>query len=446
MKRILFTIVAIPVVIILLMNIRTKDSKNEVPPEKEENNVYRIAGIVKPQDTMEAIFDKHNLDKMELSEIFHRAKKLYNLSKLSIGNIYCLEINKEGNKIHNMQYEIDDTSFLKVIRTPKGFSAERVNIEYTKRIGSLYINIKNNLILSLPNSQKEYIKLALELSDIYAWDIDFYSDIRSGDYVKIIVEELWVRDVFKGYGNILAAEFFNNGTVYKAYRFENDGYVDYYDNNGKSLRKTLLRSPLKFKYISSRFSRRRFHPILRIYRPHLGVDYAAPTGTPVSAVGGGTVLFAGYKGETGKMVRIRHNRGFETYYGHLSSISKRIKEGTKVSQGDIIGYVGSTGLSTGPHLDYRIKLNGKFVNPLKIQLPRGKSIPKNLIAKFKRLVDYMNVRFTSLTQPVVASSDKSRTFLRDIKPMQKGDFMLEKPTPQAGGYSKKVRDKEKTSS
>ncbi|HDH50186.1 MAG TPA: M23 family metallopeptidase, partial [Nitrospirae bacterium] len=262
---------------------------------------------------------------------------------------------------------------------------------------------------SMPGTHNEYLRLALELSDIYAWDIDFLTDIRNGDTVKIMVEELWSGEVFRGFGNILAAEFLNNGQMHYAFRFEHDGYADYYDDNGRSLRKTLLKSPLKFTHISSHFSRKRFHPILRIYRPHLGVDYAAPAGTPVSAAGGGTVLFAGYKGQNGKMVKIRHSGGFETYYGHLSRIPKRVRKGRKISQGDIIGYVGSTGLATGPHLDYRIRQNGKFVNPLKIRLPRGKAVPKSLMAEFKKVISDMETRLTSLTRPLVASTGKKKT-------------------------------------
>jgi len=401
MKRILLGIVSIPIIIILLINLKTREPKEEILLDKEKNNFSVIAGVVQPQDTMEAIFARYDLSSLELSEIIRSAKKLYNLSKLSVGSIYFFKIdtNNEKNKIHNMQYEIDDTSFLKIIKTPEGFNSERVNIEYTKKAGTLYIKIKDNLILSLPNAQKEYLKLALELSDIYAWDIDFSSDIRDGDSVKVIVEELWLENVFKGYGNILAAEFFNNGTVYKAYRFEHNGYVDYYNESGKSLKKALLRSPLKFRYISSRFSYSRFHPILRIYRPHLGIDYVAPAGTPVSASGDGTVLFAEYKGQNGKMVSIKHKGSFETSYGHLSRIPKMIRTGTKVSQGDIIGYVGTTGLSTGPHLDYRIKQNGKFVNPLKIQSPPGEPIPSSLMAEFKKVIDYMDIKLASLIQP-----------------------------------------------
>ena len=392
MKRILLGIAAIPVVIVFLISIRGMYTAEKTPVQKEnQESLYTIVGIVQPKETMEVIFVKHGLSKGELFEIFQSAKKSYDLSKISVGNIYSFEVD-EKNGVQHMQYEIDEKSFLKIIRTPEGFNAEKVVIKYRKSIGSLFIDIEDNLIFSMPSSHKEYHRLALELSDIYAWDIDFMSDIRNGDSVKIIVEELWIGEMFKGYGNILAAEFSNNGTVYEAYRFEYDGYVGYYDSKGKSLRKTLLRSPLKFKYISSHFSRRRFHPVLRIYRPHLGVDYATPSGTPVSSAGDGKVLYSGYKGQYGKMVRIKHSGGFETYYGHLSRIPKKIRKGAKVSQGDIIGYVGATGVATGPHLDYRVKLNGRFVNPLKVRLPRSRSISKSVMSEFRETTDYMEAR------------------------------------------------------
>jgi murein DD-endopeptidase MepM/ murein hydrolase activator NlpD len=307
-----------------------------------------------------------------------------------------------------MQYGIDDSSYLQVTKIIDGFNADKVDIIPDIRAGELYIDIKDNLFLSMPGSHKEYLKLALEMSDIYAWDIDFSSDIRPGDSLKIIVEELWVGEAFKGYGDILAVEFVNDGRSYNAYRFAQNGYVDYYDNTGKSLRKSLLRSPLKFKYISSRFSKRRLHPKLRIYRPHLGVDYAASKGTPVSAAGNGTVLFTGYKGQNGKMIKIKHKGGYTTYYGHLSKYARGIKKGKKVSQGDIIGYVGSTGLSTGPHLDYRIKRYSQFVNPLTIKLPRGKSVSKDLMAEFQRTVNKYQTRLVSMQRPVIALLGKKK--------------------------------------
>jgi murein DD-endopeptidase MepM/ murein hydrolase activator NlpD len=405
------SIASIPLLIFVVINLKLPGENIESSLEDtalRQDKTSLITGVVQQLDTLDAIFDKHALNKVDLSEIIKSSKSTYNLSKLSVGNVYSFDINKKENTVQDIQYEIDDYSYLKVTRTPEGFKAERVKVEYTKKIGSLFINIKDNLIFSLPNTSREYLKLAFKLSDIFAWDIDFSSDIRNNDSIKIIVEELWIGNVFKGFGNILTAEFFNNGTLHKAYRFEYDGYADYFNDKGKSLRKTLLKSPLRFKYISSGFSRRRLHPILRIVRPHLGVDYAAPTGTPVSAAGDGTVMYAGYKGQNGKMVRIRHNSGLETFYGHLSRIPKRIRKWVKISQGDIIGYVGTTGLSTGPHLDYRIKRNGMFVNPLTVKLPRGKSIPKHLIAEFRQLVEYMDVKLASLTRPFIAFSVKEK--------------------------------------
>ncbi len=373
-----------------------------------ESKYTTITGVVEANETLESIFNKNNLDRSDMHKIYTQSRDQYNLSKISVGNMYSFTLSKEGNILEGMEYAIDDMSFLSVLRNPEGFSAEKVILPVTRRAGSFYIQIKGNLMSSMPGTHREYMKLALALADIYAWDIDLSSDIREGDSVKLLVEELWTEDVFRGYGNILAAEFINNGTSHRAYRFDHDGYVDYYDEKGRSLRKSLLRSPLRFKYISSGFTRKRFHPILRKYRPHLGIDYAAPTGTPVSAAGSGTVMYSGYKGQYGRMVKIKHPGGYITYYGHLSRIPKKIRKNRKVSQGDIIGYVGSTGLSTGPHLDYRIKLNGKFVNPLKINLPRGKSVPKTAMARFRQVSGSLEEKLASIARPVLAMKVKKK--------------------------------------
>ena len=409
MRHFLFSIVAIPFLLTLLFYNNGRDITTEAKVAEPEETVFKISGIVRSNDTLDAIFTKHNLQKTDLSMILTSTKKIHNLSSLAIGNVYSFELDKNDKRLINMRYGIDDLSFLDVTRSDKGFSAEKVDVEFTRKIGSISFSITNNVFYSMPGTHKEYHKLTLKLADIYAWDIDFSSDIRNGDTLKILVEELWAGEAFKGFGEILAVEFVNNGRTHNAYRFETDGYTDYYDADGRSLRKALLRSPLKFKYISSRFTKSRYHPVLRIYRPHLGVDYAAPTGTPVSAAGSGTVVFSGYKGQNGKMVRIRHNGSYETYYGHLSKIPQKIRIGAKVSQGDIIGYVGSTGLSTGPHLDYRMKRKGEFVNPLTINLPRGKSISTKFIAGFTERVVIMDAKLSALKKPVVASSGKLKT-------------------------------------
>ncbi len=412
MKRFIFSITIISLAFLFFINGKStlfgKELPEQRPPVKDiKEALNKIRDIVRPSDTLETIFEKHRLNKAELPGILLSARSQYNLSKLRAGNSYVFETDK-NNYIRSMEYAIDDSSFLKVVKLSDGFSADKKEIKYDKRIGSIFINITNNLISSMPGDNKDSLRLALELSDIYAWDIDFFSDLRNGDSVKIVLEERWLGNELKGFGNILAAEFINKGKLHKAYRFEYDGSADYFDANGKSLKKALLKSPLKFSRISSYFSKSRFHPILRTYRPHLGVDYAAPAGTPVSAAGNGIVLFSGYQGEYGEMVSIKHSAGFQTSYGHLSSIAKGIKQGEKVSQGDIIGYVGQTGLATGPHLDYRVKFNDRFVNPLKAAMPQGESIPKTLLAKFRHTIDELEIKLASVSNPVIAASEKER--------------------------------------
>ena len=229
----------------------TSQGKVSEAPEKNVEKDYSISGIVHANDTLELIFDKHNLDKSDMRKIYMGSKKQYNLSNISVGSTYTFEIDRKEHTIQRMQYGINDVSFLDVKRNSEGFISEVVSLPVEKRIGSFTIDIRDNLASSMPGTHKEYGKLSMELSDIYAWDIDFSNDIRNGDSVKIIVEELWVGYAFKGYGDILAVEFMNDGEQHFAFRFAHDGYADYYDENGTSLRKALLRSPLKFKYISS---------------------------------------------------------------------------------------------------------------------------------------------------------------------------------------------------
>lgn len=413
MKKYLIRIGIVLVIATTFFIIKSPDTENAIPPPEETVQhsppKHSITGIVTSGETLESIFDKFGLDKAELSEIFRSSSDIFNLSRISVGGVYSFDLDSSGSRIRQMRFDIDDESFLEVNRKDDGFAAEKKGLQFSKKFSAFYFIIRSNLMDAMPGTHPEYMKLALKLSDIFAWDIDFSSDIRAGDSVKLIVEELWADGAFKGYGEILAAEIVNDGTVHTAHRFQVGDIVDYFDSNGKSLRKALLRSPLRFKYISSWFSRRRYHPVLRIYRPHLGVDYAAATGTPVSAAGNGTVLYAGYKGQYGKMVNIKHSGGYETYYGHLSKIPRKIRNGAKVSQGDIIGYVGATGLATGPHLDYRIRENGSFVNPLSIRPPRGESVPVPEMARFREVIDHYASLFASLTTPVIASREDNGT-------------------------------------
>jgi murein DD-endopeptidase MepM/ murein hydrolase activator NlpD len=215
-------------------------------------------------------------------------------------------------------------------------------------------------------------QVALKLSDVLGWEIDFVTDPRRGDTFTIIFEELYCDGLKIGLGNVVGAVYVNEGEEHVAIGFEEpDGTMEYYDPDGNSVRRVFLKSPLNYRRISSYFSNSRFHPILKIYRPHLGVDYAAPTGTPVVAIGDGRVTRAGWNGGFGNYVEIRHNNIYTTCYGHLSRYGRGVKGGARVSQGQVIGYVGATGLATGPHLDFRVKKYGSYVNPLTIEYPRG---------------------------------------------------------------------------
>jgi murein DD-endopeptidase MepM/ murein hydrolase activator NlpD len=367
--------------------------------ESTKSKEYReIVGNIKKGETLFDIFKKYKLDLGELFKLKEASADIHKLRKLSPGQLYKIKID-DNDQINSFVYWIDDDNILNITRTESGFCAEKVPVNYEKRVQYIGGVIKDNLISSIGEG-RENLMLALQLSDIFAWDIDFTTDLRNDDTFKIVVEGFYLNGEFKKYGDILSAEFINNGETCRAYRFELNGKADYYDADGKSLRRAFLKAPLSFRRISSGFSERRFHPILKIYRPHHGLDYAAPVGTPVSTVGDGKVVFARYKGQYGKLVIIKHPNGYKTYYGHLSKIRKGIKEGQKVEQGQVVGYVGATGLATGPHLHYEMRIKNKPVNPLAVKLPRGNSVPKTLMAEFIKMRDEMTQRFAFIKVPV----------------------------------------------
>lgn len=376
---------------------------NKSEDANEQGKYKEISSTIKKGETLFDIFKKYRLSIEDLFKIKEASANIHRVRNLYPGQPYKIIID-DNNIINSFIYWINDDFVLNITRTESGFCAEKQAVEYEKRIQHIGGVIKDNLISSI--GEQENLMLAFQLSDIFAWDIDFTTDLRNGDTFKIVVEGLYLNGEFKKYGKILSAEFINNGETYKAYRFRYNGRTDCYDDDGKSLRRSLLKAPLSFRRISSGFSHRRFHPILKIYRPHLGVDYAAPAGTPVSVIGDGTVIFAEYKGQNGNIVIIKHPNGYKTYYGHLSKFRKGIKKGVKVKQDQILGYVGSTGLATGPHLDYRIKINNRFVNPLTLKMPRGKSIPKTLLAEFKNLKNRMDVEIASIALPYLADASK----------------------------------------
>jgi murein DD-endopeptidase MepM/ murein hydrolase activator NlpD len=385
-------------------NLNISNEQTASLPVRQDCKV--ICGTVKRGETLFDIFKKYGLDIAELFRIKEASADIHKLKELYPGHSYKIVIDK-NKTLNSFIYWIDDDNILHVTRNGSEFSAEKVGIEYETRILRIGGFVKNNLVASIGEG-RENLMLALQLSDILSWDMDFNTDLQDGDTFRVIVEGYYLNDEFKKFGNVLAAEFVNNGERYQAYRFQKDGQTDYYDYAGRSLKKAFLKTPLSFRRISSAFSNRRFHPILKIYRPHHGLDYAASTGTPVSAVGEGKVRFAGYKGDFGKLVVIRHPNNLETYYGHLAKIHNDVKKDGKIRQGQVIGYVGSTGLATGPHLHYEVRVHNKPVNPVTLKLCRNKAVPNELMAEFGSLRDKMDDSLASIERRYFVQAKSAR--------------------------------------
>ena len=368
---------------------------------------HEIVDRVRKGETVSAIFEKHRLDLGELFRMRQASASVHPLKDISAGRPYTITLDPD-NTILSLAYHINDEEILRIVRADPGYRAVKVPIEYERRIGTLGGVIRTNLVSALPGGGPAAL-LAIALSEIFSWDVDFNTDFRKGDTFRVLVEERWLDGEFRKYGDILAAELCVDGHRFRAYRFETGDRPDYFDDEGKSLRKAFLKAPLSYRRISSGFTKRRMHPILKIPRPHLGVDYAAPKGTPVSTVGDGTVSFAGRKGPNGNLVIVRHPNGYTTSYGHLARISKGIRRGAAVRQGDVIGTVGATGLATGPHLDYRIRRNGAFLNPLTVNLPQGGVIPRNRMAAFRDVAEGYARSMDAISLAVFANAEPSGT-------------------------------------
>jgi murein DD-endopeptidase MepM/ murein hydrolase activator NlpD len=261
-----------------------------------------------------------------------------------------------------------------VVATDAGWEVRRGETRPDVRVEAVGGELKRSLFEAV-EALGESPQLVLDMVEIFSSDFDFTADSRSGDRFRLLVEKRYAGDQFVDYGQILAAQYLSDGRVLTGVAFEPAGRrAAYYDLEGRSLKKTFLKSPLEFTRVTSGFTYARPHPILGGMRPHLAVDYGAPVGTPVRAVADGTVILAGWNGGNGIQVHLRHHAGYETMYNHLSRLGPGVRKGRRVAQRDVIGYVGSTGLSTGPHLDYRVKKSGRFVNPMSEKFVPGQPL------------------------------------------------------------------------
>ncbi|MDO8427156.1 MAG: peptidoglycan DD-metalloendopeptidase family protein [Deltaproteobacteria bacterium] len=347
-------------------------------PQAERTSRYDFR--LSESDTFYHFMSVLNVPGAEIQEILERARPVYDLKQLKKDSV--LRAFTKQDRLERIEYKFGDYETLIAEREEGGsFRAFSSELPHEMKETLISGTIENSLYEDGLKAGAD-AQAVMELSDIFAWDIDFASDIRKGDTFKIVSQVLYVEGVPVRTGRILGAEMVNGGKKYSAVYFEGKESGSYYDSDGKSLRRTLLKSPLRFRRITSYFSRGRFHPILKKYRPHHGIDYGAPSGTPVESAGSGRVAYAGWKKGYGNFVEIRHNNNYSTAYGHLSRIAKGIRKGSKVDQGDLIGNVGSTGISTGPHLHYEVKLAGRLINPLSIKAVPDRAVSRNDARRF----------------------------------------------------------------
>ncbi|MCG8687462.1 MAG: peptidoglycan DD-metalloendopeptidase family protein [Desulfobacterales bacterium] len=338
-----------------------------------------IKGVVKSGDTASTLLNDY-LGLKTIYQISRQSMDTYPLPKIRVGHSYRLFI--EQDKLAKFEYEIDEEDKLVIRSTKEGFSITKEPIFYDIKLETVSATINYSLFEAVRQAG-ERNRLAIKLADIFAWDIDFLRDIRPQDKFQVLVEKRYRDGKFAGYGQVKAAMFINQGVMFKAFLHKDSkGRLKYYDGTGNSLEKAFLKAPLAFSRISSKFTKKRFHPILKRYRAHPGIDYAAPTGTPIKAVGDGVITQIGYSKTMGNYVVVRHFQGYETRYYHMSKFAKHMKRNKKIVQGKVIGYVGMTGLATGPHLCFRMKKNGKPVNPLGHQCPSADPVPSHELESF----------------------------------------------------------------
>ncbi len=328
-----------------------------------------------------AALEKFGLSAGEAASASAAAQHAFNLRQVRAGNTITVGRSVEGT-LREIEYKIDADRMLKIVPEDRGFTAQVKEIPSKTELAAVTGRVDDSLFNAVEDTG-ESAELAMRLAQIFAYDLDFYTDPRKGDTFRLVLEKKkYANGQTAGYGRILAAEYENAGKKYQALLFQDPaGRPGYYSADGKSLQKAFLRSPLKFGApVTSHFSRARFHPILKSYRPHMGTDYGAPVGTPVQTIGSGRVAFAGRKGGEGNMVQITHSNGYETMYLHLSRMF--VHNGEHVEIGKTIGLVGSTGLSTGPHLDFRILQKGQYKNFEKLGLPPSDPVSKKSWPEF----------------------------------------------------------------
>jgi len=379
-----------------------------------------INDTVPEHATLDSLLRQNQLSADLVRAAVESAASVFNPRQLRANNPYRLVRSVDG-LLREFEYQIDTDRFLRIINRdrsqPAVLEAEVMPYEKDTRTIAIHATIdgEHPSLISAVLEAGENIQLAMSLAEIFSGQIDFVSDLQPGDGFDVLFEKSTRDGQFAGYGAILGARFIADGREHRAYRWTNaaTGRPGYYDENGRSLKRFMLRTPLRFEpRVTSGFSRSRLHPVFRTYRAHLGVDYAAPVGAPVVAVASGTVISAGWAGGGGNQIRLKHPDGYESFYLHLSSFGTGIRAGARVEQGQLIGRVGATGTATGPHLDFRLRRNGVFVNPLveHSRMPPGDPIPLEYLPTFMTARDALlqKLETTLAANPASAAPEAVR--------------------------------------
>ncbi|GMQ95674.1 MAG: hypothetical protein BMS9Abin14_123 [Gammaproteobacteria bacterium] len=392
----------------VMLTAAADNSDDRLELHKPPPRLRRQSVSISNGDSLYSIFKSNGFQLADLAAIVKASDNGPRLTRLLPGQRLDFDLTSD-NSVSKLVYYLDATRTLRVRRNSVGYASEIVDVPLDRRMATAVGTIDASLFVA---GQRAGLsdKIIMQMVEIFGWDVDFALDIRAGDRFTVVYEELYKNGEKLGDGNILAAVFTNQGKTTRIVRYQYaDGRSDYFTPEGISVRKAFLRTPVTYTRISSRFSRSRLHPKLGKYRAHRGVDYAAPRGTPIKAAGDGKVEFVGYKGEYGKAIVLRHGATYTTLYAHMSRFARGLRRGQRVNQGQIIGYVGSTGLVTGPHLHYEFRVRGVRRNPLSVKLPKAAPIEKKYQQDFRLKTRDLVARLDVITEPTLAVNEQQLT-------------------------------------
>ena len=399
---------------------RSADAESQAAEEPQHTILYGIiadnyrteSGTIAQGETLGKLLGRYGVTAATVDRLDKAAKEIFPLRQIRADRPYTVFMAQDSVGAERLDYFVYEKDLIEYVVF--GFKNDSVTITQGQKDVTIRREVRSSVIESslwgaIMRDSLPYA-LAAELEEIYQWTVDFFG-IQEGDNFTVIYDEKLIDTTHVGIGQIWGAKFNHAGKEVYAIPFQQGDKVQYWEYNGASLRKQLLKAPLKFTRISSRFSRSRLHPVHRVYRPHLGVDYAAPSGTPVHAVADGVVSFKGWSGGGGNTLRIKHAGNLETGYLHLKGFAKGINKGTRVKQGDLIGYVGSTGTSTGPHLDYRIWKNGTNIDPLKVPQEPAEPIAEKNKVEFEAIRDRIVAELNGTATPdmIVRSLERAKS-------------------------------------